>query len=125
MARVRGAAAERIWRERLARFRRSGETIADFCEREGVSTPAFYAWKRRLTGATAAPVGPAKRSAPLFVPLSLGAVAAGVRIALRAGTDEQMLQVCNRAAARPDHDVCEAWIRSICAALRFSTTPVD
>ena len=84
MARERGAAAERIWRERLARFRRSGQTVADFCEREGVSTPAFYAWKRRLSGSGAN--GQAtRRSAPLFVPLSLSPVAAGLRIVLPGG----------------------------------------
>jgi hypothetical protein len=117
MARVRGATAVRIWRERLGRQRRSGQTIAEFCEREGVSTPAFYAWKRRLTGATAAPVGPAKRSAPLFVPLSLGTVAAGVRIVLPGGAvvelppgaDERLLRTCIRAAARPaDHNEADA-----------------
>jgi hypothetical protein len=111
MARERGAAAERIWRERLARFRRSGETIADFCEREGVSTPTFYAWKRRLAGHTTN--GQAtRRSAPLFVPLSLGPVAAGVRIVLPGGAvvelppaaDERLLRTCIRAAAEPDHD---------------------
>jgi hypothetical protein len=36
------------WRERLARFDRADTTIAEFCSREGVSTPAFYAWRKRL-----------------------------------------------------------------------------
>ena len=112
MARVRGAAAERIWRERLARYRRSGETVADFCEHEGVSTPSFYAWKRRLTGASADHAGAVKRSAPLFVPLALSPVAAGVRIVLPGGAvvelppgaDERLLRTCIRAAAQCDHD---------------------
>ena len=111
MARVRGAAAERIWRERLARYRRCGETVADFCEREGVSTPTFYAWKRRLgSGSVNGPA--ARRAAPLFVPLSLGAVAPGVRIVLPGGAvvelppgaDERLLRTCIRAAAQRDHD---------------------
>ena len=111
MARVRGAAAERIWRERLARQRRSGETVSDFCEREGVSTPAFYAGKRRLgSGGVNGPA--ARRAAPLFVPLSLSPVAAGVRIVLPGGAivelplgaDERLLRTCIRAAVERDHD---------------------
>jgi len=111
MARERGAAAERIWRERLARYRRSGESVVDFCEREGVSTPTFYAWKRRLSG-SAVNGQATTRSAPLFVPLSLGAVAAGVRIVLPGGAvvelppgaDERLLRTCIRAAAQRHHD---------------------
>jgi hypothetical protein len=41
------------WRERLARFARAGTSIAQFCEDEGVSTPAFYAWRKRLAGGAA------------------------------------------------------------------------
>lgn len=111
MARVRDAATERIWRERLARQRRSGQTVADFCDREGVSTPSFYAWKRRL-GSSGVNGPAARRAAPLFVPLSLSPVAAGVRIVLPGGAvvelppgaDERLLHTCIRAAARRDHD---------------------
>jgi hypothetical protein len=107
MARERGAAAERTWRERLARYRHSGQTVASFCEAEGVSTPSFYAWKRRLA---ADAVNGQAAATPLFVPLSVGAAAAGVRIVLPggavvelpSGADARLLQTCIRAAARPD-----------------------
>lgn len=117
MARERGAAAERIWRKRLAQHRRSGLTVADFCEREGVSTPSFYAWKRRLAAGGVHGQAVATRSAPLFVPLALSTVAAGVRIVLPGGAvvelptgaDERLLRTCIRAAARPaDHDEADA-----------------
>lgn len=42
----RAKAAE--WRDRLARFRDSGETVARFCEEENVSTASFYQWRRRF-----------------------------------------------------------------------------
>jgi hypothetical protein len=111
MAQVRGAAAGRIWRERLARQRRSGRTVADFCEHEGVSTPSFYAWKRRL-GSGGMNGTAARRAAPLFVPISIGAAAAGVRIVLPggavvelpSGADERLLRTCIRAAAQHDPD---------------------
>lgn len=37
---------ERLWRERLARWQRSGLTGRDFCRREHLSEPSFYSWKR-------------------------------------------------------------------------------
>lgn len=36
------------WQERFARFHRSGTSIAQFCHDEGVSTPSFYVWRRKL-----------------------------------------------------------------------------
>jgi transposase len=41
-------ATRQRWQQRLDRFRRSGLTVLAFCEREGVSAAAFYAWRRRL-----------------------------------------------------------------------------
>ena len=39
---------ESYWRDALARWRHSGRSVKAFCQAEGVSTPAFYAWRRRL-----------------------------------------------------------------------------
>jgi hypothetical protein len=36
------------WRQRIARQRASGLSIAAFCRREGVSPATFHAWKRKL-----------------------------------------------------------------------------
>ena len=36
------------WRERLERFARSGQTVAQFCQDERVSQPSFYQWKKKL-----------------------------------------------------------------------------
>ncbi|MBI1383212.1 MAG: hypothetical protein GC161_19285 [Planctomycetaceae bacterium] len=47
------AATRRQWAERLERFRRSGLTVAQFCDAEGVSTPSFYVWKRTLAATPA------------------------------------------------------------------------
>ena len=41
-------ATQRRRQQRLDRFRTSGLTVADFWEREGISTASFYAWRRRL-----------------------------------------------------------------------------
>ena len=44
----RGPALPGIWEERMARYARSDLTVAAFCERERVSVPSFYYWRRRL-----------------------------------------------------------------------------
>src|SRR5262249_57169783 len=67
MARPKDLGLEHIWRLRLRRQATSGLSIPEFCEREGVSTASFYAWRRRLTAPpVTAPSGP-----PLFVPIRL------------------------------------------------------
>ena len=38
------------WWRRLARYEQWDGTVAAFCLREGVSTVAFYQWRRKLAG---------------------------------------------------------------------------
>ena len=59
-------APRRQWAERLERFRRSGLTVTQFCDAEGVSTPSFYVWKRTLAADTHAVAPP-----PTVVPIRL------------------------------------------------------
>ena len=37
-----------VWSERLRRYERAGQTVVEFCRREGVSVPSFYHWRKRL-----------------------------------------------------------------------------
>ena len=62
MARPRDLGLEHTWRLRLRRQATGGLSIPEFCEREGVSTASFYAWRRRLAAppAASAPVRPAQ-----------------------------------------------------------------
>ena len=92
MARGRRLRKEMEWRERLARFARAGTSIVQFCVNEGVSTPAFYTWRRRLAGTTwqaeDAPAGLLKQHG-LFAPVRVtGTVHGGgqVTVWLRGGT---------------------------------------
>lgn len=39
-----------MWKERVARQRGSGLTVAEFCRRESVSVANFHHWKRKLKG---------------------------------------------------------------------------
>jgi hypothetical protein len=112
------------WRRRMARFRRSRRSVAEFCRGEGVSDASFYQWRRRLAGTSARrkvrAVGPRKRK-PVgaedgkatettggFTPVRLVA-AAGVVVHLPGGTefcvpisDPQALRLVIDALARAD-----------------------
>jgi transposase len=48
MVRKQRETREMVWRERLARFERSGLSVREFCRKEGCSDPAFYQWRKRL-----------------------------------------------------------------------------
>ena len=54
MGRKPSQPTEALWRDRLARFRKSGLTVKEFCRQEGVSDPSFYQWRKRLAGACGA-----------------------------------------------------------------------
>jgi hypothetical protein len=65
MARPKDIGLEHAWRLRLRRRATGGLSIPEFCEREGVSTASFYAWRQRL----AAPPVTAPSDPPLFIPI--------------------------------------------------------
>jgi transposase len=66
------------WQQRLQRFHRSGLSVPDFCEREGISTGSFYTWRRRLQADPA----PAAADAPRLVPVRLVTPPASVPVEL-------------------------------------------
>lgn len=49
-----------VWKDRIARHKSSGLTIAEFCRQESVSAANFYQWKRKLKGATRRATGKVK-----------------------------------------------------------------
>ena len=110
----RDPARRGIWSERLRRYANSGLTIASFCERERVSVPSFYYWRRKLLGPGDTAGGgkgrmsrvgraPQKRD---FVPIAIRNSAAvkmrlpnGAQLWLPAG-DEALLSAAIAAAGR-------------------------
>lgn len=38
----------RQWQQRMARFDKARQSVAEFCRREGISAPSFYHWRKRL-----------------------------------------------------------------------------
>lgn len=72
MPRRADPALETRWRRRLRQQPDSGLTIHQFCQREGVSTASFHAWKRRLALRAVFPTASARTSA--FVPVIVSPV---------------------------------------------------
>ncbi|HSG73014.1 MAG TPA: hypothetical protein VLA12_21555 [Planctomycetaceae bacterium] len=60
-----------FWRDLLRRHAVSGMTVVAFCEREWVSTAAFYNWRRRLNDDDRARQSASAR--PAFVPVTVAA----------------------------------------------------
>jgi hypothetical protein len=72
MARVMDAAKRQLWSDRFRRFDRCDLTVVDFCLAEGVSTPSFYQWRRKLSGLSEREAVPDTRiQEPTFLPVRL------------------------------------------------------
>lgn len=74
---------ERRWRDLIARWKRSGVTVSDFCIDQGVSIASFYAWKRELAARDQA-VTPTTTPMPTFVPVRV-APPATIEVVLKSG----------------------------------------
>ena len=72
MVRQRSAERESYWRDTISRQRSSGQSIAEFCRRQGISPPSFYAWRRRL----------AERKSPQFVAVNVAAASSEFQVRL-------------------------------------------
>jgi transposase-like protein len=90
--RRRSSQREQFWRETLAAWEKSGQSIRAFCASRGLSKPSFYAWRRTLRERDRR--RPAARRGPTLVPLRVvpGAVLevvlpAGVVVRVPAGAD--------------------------------------
>src|SRR5262245_54121959 len=94
----------RRWQQRLDRFRTSGLTVADFCEREGISTASFYAWRRRFEAGSA----PAAADAPRLVP---------VRLVTRPASAPVELLLPSGVVLRLSPDTDLAWLRQLLPVL--------
>ena len=106
--RRRDLAKEQFWRRMVAQQRQSAGTIRAFCEREGLSQPSFYQWRRELARRDRTPIarrgaagrGEAGRGAATFVPIQVVpevalieiALPGGVVVRVRAGADAATLR---------------------------------
>jgi hypothetical protein len=79
---MRDAKLERLWRQRLKEWQRSGQTGRDFCQRHGLSEPSFYCWRREIAKRDREPAAAERQAA--FVPVRVVA-SAPIDVVLRCG----------------------------------------
>jgi len=46
---------EQFWRGLIRRQQQSGQSIQAFCDSQGVSSPSFYSWRKRLNASNGRP----------------------------------------------------------------------
>jgi transposase-like protein len=83
-----GPDREQYWREAVADWKKSGQTIAAFCTARGLSQASFYTWRRQLAGRDR--VVPAATFVPLtVVPDAVVEIVLPTRVVVRvpAGAD--------------------------------------
>ena len=89
-------ATARLWQQRLQRFPQAGLSVLDFCDQEGVSPAAFYAWKRRLRHPP-----PAPEPAPTdFIPVRLVPPSPALELLLPSGLALRIGPDCEPALLR-------------------------
>jgi len=134
MGRGIDVARHEVWRRRLRRYADWSGTVTEFCRREGVTTAAFYLWRKRLTRggvqgvATASngagddmqPADGARRGGVPFVELSLAGTVALVEIELPNGTvvrvpaaREATLRAAIRAAGELAREERDAQVQEV------------
>ena len=99
------------WRERLDRFDASQLALAGFCQSEGITSSAFYYWRRKLSQLPPTSVErPDSAPKSSFLPVKV-ASAAEVEFTFPNGTtmrlppgDPQLLKMVMDAVARLDFD---------------------
>ena len=88
-------ATARLWHQRLQRFHQGEQSVADFCDQEGVSTASFYSWRRRL--GQPPPPEPATTD---FVPIRLVPPSPALELLLPSGTLLRIGPECDSALLR-------------------------
>ena len=87
----RDGGKERYWRAMIGQWRRSGQSVRDFCAERGLAEPSFYAWRRTLAERgqrmVVAPRRDAEGGQPAFVPVRVApaATTAALEVVLAAG----------------------------------------
>lgn len=67
----RDGVKEQSWRDLLARQDASRFSVAEFCRREGLSQPSFYAWRRTIAERDGAKRSTPRQPVPGFLPVRL------------------------------------------------------
>ena len=83
---------EAFWRKTLSDRLQSGLSIRAFCEREGLSEPAYHYWRRELKKRDAE-----QTAATSFLPVEVQLPATPIEIVFSHGTTVRVGNGCDRA----------------------------
>lgn len=115
--------AER-WRERLARWRASGLSVAEFCRLHDLCSPAFYMWRKRLKGGRGMR-GTRNEAAPRLLPVqvvdSTGTLSMAAGRAIGGGGNVE-IALPREVTVRIGTDVDELRLRSVLRAVVAETS---
>jgi hypothetical protein len=111
MARANDSSKEAAWRQHLARWQGSGQSVRGYCRQQGLSQANFYRWRRVLSQRDPARCGNGSAE-PHFIPVHLERscresvlevlLACGARVAIRRGFDAATLaQLLDVLEGRP------------------------
>ena len=80
----RRADREQFWRDLIWRQQQSGQSVQAFCDSQGVLSPSFYSWRKRLNESNG---GPTAQFVPVQVERELAPVTPGrIEVRLTNGT---------------------------------------
>ncbi len=118
----RGAAG--WWRERVARWRSSGLSVAEFCRRDRLSSPLFYVWRKRLKGGR----GQGRRGTgrvPRLLPVQLvdppGVLSVAAAARVLGGTGGVEIVLPRGVTVRAGTEIDEFRLRSVLRAVLAET----
>lgn len=89
MARSVNVRKWREWRQRIKRFEKRRQSVAEFCRGEGVSEAALYQWRKRLAGTSTSENDTTVATPDGFTTVRLTA-ATSVAVQLPGGTQVQV-----------------------------------
>ncbi len=69
------SARESFWRNTLAAFAASGQSVSEFCRAHGLTQPTFYSWRKKIRCRDQEEAGQA--SGPAFLPVVVRGKPAG------------------------------------------------
>ncbi len=128
MARQADPALAAKWHERIQRQALEEGSIEQFCRREGVSTAAFYAWRKRLAGGGRRSVARSRRArslapqrpedSPRFVSLPLPA-----SLAASGASHTVEIELPNGVVVRLPADCAAALLREALQAASAALAP--
>jgi hypothetical protein len=89
------------WRQQIAVWKLSGQTIRAFCSERNLTESQFHLWKRKLSAKpTRTPAGSVKDPTPAFVPVSVAGLRGssitlkihGATLRIEPGVDVELLR---------------------------------